>query len=117
MPHPNPLTAIKLAQDLEAATQANKRLVYALWDDEIHVECITETCIYGFPSCVLVKFSIGDGVSSECWNSYGMGSNNKEYLTKEMHVWMSTKITEMATGTQLAIGNFGNIVVYNHPQF
>jgi hypothetical protein len=117
MPHPFPLSAIQLAIDLEAATQANKRLVYSLWDDEVHVECIVDTCIYGFPSCVLVRFSIGSGVSSECWNSYGMGSNNKQYLTKEMHVWMATKITEMATGTELAVGNYGNIVVEDRPQF
>lgn len=109
--HPNPLTPDQVALDLAHAVADNSKLVYTLWDGERIIEVITATCVYGFPSCVLVDYSIGFGVRSECWNSYGLnhGEINHKKDFQAMTEWMATNITEKATGSQFAIGSFSDI--------
>jgi hypothetical protein len=111
--HPNPLKPEQVEADQVQATTLNKRLVYHIWDDEVVVEVIVTTCVYGFPSCVLVEFSYGSGVRAESWNCYdthhGRLDHEQDYL--DMFAWIATKITMKATGSYFAIGSFGDIKV------
>lgn len=109
--HPNPLTPEQVEADMVAA--GKKRVVYHLWEGEATVEVIAGMCIYGFPSCVLVDTSIGNGVRSENWDCYSALrttlDREQDYL--DMCQWIATKVTERATGKQFAVGSFSEITV------
>ena len=109
--HPNPLTAAQVAQDVAQAVADKSKLVYKLWDGEREVEVIIATCLYGFPSCVLVDFSLSFGVKAENWASYGLdhGTLDHEKDFEAMFDWIATKITDRATGSQFAVGTFSEI--------
>ena len=116
MPHPNPLTAIQVEIDLERAVAHKKNLVYSLWDQELFAEVITSTCVYGYPSCVIVVYSLSNGVTALQWSPYEQESNIQEDLFNTMVEWIADQITTKATGTQFAVGNFSNIVVEDRPR-
>ena len=98
MTHPNPLTATRVEADQKKAHETNTRLVYKLWDDEVRVEVIMGSCMYSFPSCVLVKFSYGNGLTAEAWSPYkrDLGMEKQAYW-QELFKWVADAVTTRAT--------------------
>lgn len=101
MPHPNPLTAALVEAHITTANESQMRLSYALWDGETRYDIVISTCVYGFPSVVILDWSIGSGIAAHQWNSYGIQGNvyTKEPHYHAMFEWIAQQVNKGTTGT------------------
>lgn len=108
MPHTE-LTPATLTGEIVAAHYAviatladTKRLWYMMWDGETQCELIIDECVYGFPSVVFVKHSIGSGVEAKTWTPYGRELEVDDGRTLHyaaMFAWVAEQLIADATGS------------------
>jgi len=101
MPHPNPITAAQVEADIVEANAANKKLSYMLWDGEHRFDLVITTCVYGFPSIVILDWSYGSGIQARQWNSYGTEGDpvTKVNHYQAMFDWIAGQVNECIVGT------------------
>jgi hypothetical protein len=100
MTHPDPLSAGQVASALRQAAQFGRNLAYNIGEEGTKIDVIVATCIYGFPSCVMVEYSIGSGVKAYSWSPYGLelGAEKQPYYDA-LCQWVAETITSRATYT------------------
>lgn len=98
MTHPNPLTQNQVASHQAQAVVEGRDVVYMIGDEGTHTTVFVASCVYGFPSCVLVKYSLNNGITSEAWSPYGqgLGAEKRPYYDA-MFEWVANTITAQAT--------------------
>lgn len=82
---------------------------YRLWDGEMTVTVFQQYGVYGHCSAAIVVDRIDDPIEVFTWNGYkGSSIPSKSTEVKptpsDMRSWIASKLTELSTGTDKALG-------------